>query len=95
LAGTDESTHKLGLPEKLSTNPPLINEGGIGPERLLLEKLIEFGKSSQRLSGIFPVKRLLERSRTLRDLSEESESAGIEEFNLLPCKRSKFNFSNL
>ncbi|PON56471.1 hypothetical protein TorRG33x02_296220 [Trema orientale] len=94
LTGT-ESTQRPGLPEKLSTNPPLIRDCGIGPESMLCEKLIEFGKSSQRLSGILPVKRLFERSRTLRDLSEESESAGIEEFNLLPCKRSKFNLFKL
>ena len=53
---------------------------------------MELGNNSDRLSGMLPVKRLLERSRTLRDFSIESE-LGIEELSLLPHNSSKFSFS--
>ena len=87
-------THRPGLPEKLSTNPPFTKDTGIGPERLLFDKLMEFGNNSDRLSGILPVKRLFERSRTLRDFSQESE-LGMEDESLLLCKNSVFSFLKL
>ncbi|WVZ18608.1 hypothetical protein V8G54_005930 [Vigna mungo] len=88
------STHKPGFPAKLSTKPPLISLGGIGPESILCEKLIEFGSSTERLSGMLPVKRLLERSRRLRNSNEESEP-GMEEFSLFPCNISKLSLLRL
>ena len=71
---SESEIHRFGFPKKLSSSPPLMNETGIGPERRLFEKFMELGSRSQRLSGIEPVNLFPERSRTFKDLSEESES---------------------
>nr|GLL20305.1 hypothetical protein TorRG33x02_296220 [Ipomoea trifida] len=52
-----------GLPENPSKTPPFMNATGIAPESILFEKFIGFGSNSPRLSGILPIKRLLDKSR--------------------------------
>uniref|UniRef100_A0A7N0V1S0 Uncharacterized protein n=1 Tax=Kalanchoe fedtschenkoi TaxID=63787 RepID=A0A7N0V1S0_KALFE len=52
---------------------------------------MELGSNLVRLSGMVPVKRLSDKSRRLRDFSDEMD-IGTEEVSLFPCNISMLSF---